>query len=393
MKIQSAISSDPNSERAIEHVCREVVSGLGGKAANLALLFVSPHHQGALREVVTYLRKEVQAQTLLGCTGQGIIGENREIEGQPAISLWTAHLPGLGIQPFQLSFDQTSVGFSVSGLPAEPSSSQPPKFFLLLAEPFTTPGTEFLRFLEEQYPGIPAVGGMASGGSQPGQNRLIYNDEILEQGVVGAMISGPIFSKMIVSQGCRPIGERFIITKAERNVIYELGGKPALESFQEVYAGLPSHEQLLIRQGLHVGYAIDEQKSQFDRGDFLVRNVVGADQESGGIAITDYIKEGQTIQFHVRDAETASEDLQLLLAAHKRQTDQQVAGALLFTCNGRGQRLFGSPHHDITSIHRQIGEIPTAGLFAQGEIGPVGGKNFLHGFTASIALFHGSAET
>ncbi len=192
----------------------------------------------------------------------------------------------------------------------------------------------------------------------------------------------------VVSQGCRPIGERFLITRAEGNVIFELGGKSALECLQQVYAGLSAEEQALARQGLHIGLAIDEHKSEFDRGDFLVRNVVGADQDSGSIVVTDLMIEGRTVQFHVRDRETAGEDLQWLLTTRENRIDKKpVAGALLFSCNGRGKRFFGVSDHDVTAVRKQVGDIPLAGFFAQGEIGPVGGKNFLHGFTASVALF------
>jgi small ligand-binding sensory domain FIST len=167
-----------------------------------------------------------------------------------------------------------------------------------------------------------------------------------------------------------------------------MGGKPALECLQQVYATLSPDEQRLARQGLHIGCAIDEHQNKFERGDFLVRNLAGADQETGSIAITDIAKEGQTIQFHIRDKETASEDLHWLLTARKGLvSNKPIMGGLLFSCNGRGQRLFGNPHHDITAIRKQIGDIPVAGFFAQGEIGPVGGKNFLHGFTASVVLF------
>jgi small ligand-binding sensory domain FIST len=388
MLFKSSISTEAESDLAVQIVSREVAKVLSGKSVDLALLFVSPHHREGLSEMATQICKALQPHVLLGCTGEGIIGGGQELERQPAACLWVAHLPDVEIIPFHLMFRQASQGISVMGWPEQTTASSPNRVFLLLAEPFTTPGAELLEFLHEKYPGIPAVGGMASGGMDYGQNRLIFNEQVLEEGVVGAALSGPISLQTIVSQGCRPIGERFVITRSERNMIYELGGKPALECLQQVYAGLSPSEQRQARLGLHIGFAIDEQKNKFERGDFLIRNVVGADQETGSIAITDIMKEGQTIQFHIRDRETASEDLHWLLTSRKdRISAKPVAGGLLFSCNGRGQRLFGSSHHDITAIRKQIGDIPVAGFFAQGEIGPVGGKNFLHGFTASVALF------
>ena len=392
MLFKSAISAKEESDQAIQDICREVIPDLRGKTVDLAILFFSQHHREGIEELVPRIRKEIQPQVLLGCTGEGIIGGGQELERRPAICLWVAHLPGVEIVPFHLTFRQTSGGFSLEGFPEKLPASHPSQFFLLLAEPFSTPGSELLEILQEKCPGVPAVGGMASGAMDYGQNRLIFNDRVLKEGVVGVSIGGPISLQTVVSQGCRPIGERFIITRADRNVIYELGGSPTLECLQRVYSGLTPPEQRLARQGLHLGYAIDEQKSQFERGDFLVRNVIGADEETGSIAITDIVKEGQTVQFHIRDRETASEDLQWLLTTRKEDIKKpSIAGALLFSCNGRGQRLFGDSHHDITAIRKQIGNIPVAGFFAQGEIGPVGGKNFLHGFTASVVLFSQSA--
>ncbi len=388
MLVHSSISTDTDGDQAIQDVCREVEKTLKGKTVDLALLFVSQHHRENLHKITSQILEELQPHVLLGCTGEGIIGGGQEVERQPAVCLWAANLPNVEITPFHLTFSQTSQGISLMGWPNEKNASSPYQAFLVLAEPFTTPGTELLEFLYEKYPGVPAVGGMASGGTDYGQNSLILNDQIIDEGVVGVTMAGPISLLTVVSQGCRPIGERFVITRAERNIIYEMGGKPALECLQQVYTTLSASEQRLARQGLHIGCVIDENKNKFERGDFLVRNLAGADQETGSIAVTDIVKEGQTIQFHIRDRETASEDLHWLLTTRKGQvSNKSIAGGLLFSCNGRGQKLFGNPHHDITAIRKQIGDIPVAGFFAQGEIGPVGGKNFLHGFTASVVLF------
>jgi small ligand-binding sensory domain FIST len=191
----------------------------------------------------------------------------------------------------------------------------------------------------------------------------------------------------IVSQGCRPIGSTFVVTKAEQNVLFELGGKPALARLEETYAGLSERDRQLIRQGLHLGFVMDEYKSSFSRGDFLIANVLGADRDTGAMAIGHLIRTGQTVQFHVRDAQTADEDLRHLLAEDRPAGLSPPGGALLFTCNGRGTRLFSEPNHDSGLLRELCGPIPTAGFFAQGELGPVGGRNYIHGFTASIALF------
>jgi small ligand-binding sensory domain FIST len=191
---------------------------------------------------------------------------------------------------------------------------------------------------------------------------------------------------MVVSQGCRPIGEPYVVTKAEQNVIHELGGVPALDRLQTLFESLGGDERRIAQRALHLGIVIDEHRDRFERGDFLVRNLIGADRGSGSVAIGDQVQEGQTVQFHLRDAQSASEDLNLLLAAD-RSIHQAPLGALLFCCCGRGRGLFGRPHHDITAVREREGDVPIAGFFAQGEIGPVGGGNFLHGYTASLALF------
>jgi small ligand-binding sensory domain FIST len=255
----------------------------------------------------------------------------------------------------------------------------------LLGEPYSFPADWLLERLNEDRPGVPVLGGMASGGHAPGENRIIFNRQAPRQGAVGVMIHGPVRIRAVVSQGCRPSGRHYVITRAEQNIIQELGGRPPLAALEELFASLPPADQLLARQGLHVGRVINEYQDHFDRGDFLVRNCLGADRDTGALAIGDYVRAGQTVQFHVRDAATADEDLRALLAQAKHDGDAQAA--LLFTCNGRGRRLFDRPDHDAGLLAELLGAVPVAGFFAQGEMGPIGGKNFLHGFTASAALF------
>jgi small ligand-binding sensory domain FIST len=216
---------------------------------------------------------------------------------------------------------------------------------------------------------------------------LILGDRQFQTGAIAAVIHGAVRVSSVVSQGCRPIGQPFVVTRAEANVIHELGGVPPLLQLKEMFKTLTDREQELVRHGLHVGRVLNEYQDQFHRGDFLVRNVIGADPQTGAIAIGDYVRPGQTVQFHVRDEETADEDLRHLLMDARKRSDPQPSGALLFTCNGRGTRLFSSADHDARCVREALGEVPLAGFFAQGEIGPVAGKNFLHGFTASIAIF------
>lgn len=330
------------------------------------------------------LAQSLHPRLMIGCSGEGVIAGAEELETAPAVTLWAASLPDVAMEPVRLSFSPTQDQFRLSGWP---ESGVADSSFLLLADPFTTPMQEVLGLLEERYPGTTAIGGLAGGGQDAGENRLIFHDEVLASGLVGVRLSGPVDIRPVISQGCRPIGDRFVVTKAEHNLIHELGGAPALQRLQTVFESLGGEDRRRAHRALHIGIVFDEHRAHFERGDFLVRNLVGADQTTGAVAIGDVVQEGQTVQFHLRDAQSASEDLNLLLAADRATHRRPPLGALMFSCCGRGQGLFGRPNHDAAAVTERLGAIPVAGFFAQGEIGPVGGRNFLHGYTASMALF------
>lgn len=383
MQFASALSTQSETQQAVDEVCRGVQDQLG--IIDLAVLFVSQQHGPNYDDLVRTIHERLRPRCLIGCTGESIVGRGQEIEDAPAISLWAAHLPGATLTPMQLEFVTTPEGGSFTGWPdaaRHPISDD--ATLLLLAEPFSFPADGLLERLADDWPKLRVLGGMASGAHTPGKNFVFADNRSHNTGAVGVLIDGDVQIRPVVSQGCRPIGRTFVITKAERNVILEMSGKPPLAQFQEVLDSLTPEEHTLVQHGLHVGQVIDEYREKFTRGDFLIRNVVGADRNSGAIAIGDYAQVGRTVQFHIRDAQSADEDLRSLLDVSDKTAAQ---GALLFTCNGRGTRLFDAPHHDARVIGEQCGEIPLAGFFAQGEIGPVGSRNFLHGFTASIALF------
>jgi small ligand-binding sensory domain FIST len=379
----SASSTLSDAKEAVSQACRTVREALGSPP-ELAVLFLSHHHRQAegIPELVAQL---LGPKNLIGCTGESIVADDREIEGSPAVSLWGAKLPGVSIEPMHLDFEPTSEGLTFHGFPETLTDGWPEgSVLLLLGDPYSFPTPDLLARINEDHPGTVVVGGMSSGGMGAGDNRLFLDQKSFRRGAVAVLIHGPVAVRTVVSQGCRPIGKPFVVTKAQDNLIEELGGRPALVQLQEVFAELPTRDQQLVQQGLHVGRVINEYQDSFSRGDFLVRNVIGADATRGFIAVGDYVRRGQTIQFHVRDAESADEDLRLLLGQYEQAPPQ---AALLFTCNGRGSRLFSEPDHDARSVRKILGEAPTAGFFAQGEIGPVGGKSFLHGFTASVVLF------
>lgn len=384
-RLGTGLSTHEDGRAATMAALDAALAPLAGDPADLVLLFISPQHEDVQRAIIDIVTERVGSATVLGCSAAGVIGARREIEEAPAIAAWAASLPGIGIQPFRLTFQREDDHAIIEGLEDLPSADQQP-VVMLLADPFSFPADVLLDHLNDAAAGVPVVGGMASGGLEAGRNSLYFNDEILRDGAVGAILTGPGM-RTIVSQGCRPVGETYAVTRAQENVLFELGGAPAMDRIEELYSASSERDQLLIRRGLHVGSAITETKPELVRGDFLVRNVIGVDRATGAIAISDRLEIGTTVQFQVRDAGSAREDLRVVLERERIAAPGAVAGGLLFSCNGRGQALFGEPDHDVGAVRRVFGDIPISGFFAAGEIGPVSGKSFLHGFTASILLF------
>lgn len=386
MSYASSLSTSSDTISAVDSVCRKVRAGLNGEVPQLAFLFLTHSHAEGFEQAAARVQEALGCRILLGCAAESIAGDAEEIEGQPGVSLWAAHLPDAQLEPFQLQFRSTADGLVCEGFPEfSGDETADIRAMLLLGEPFTCAVDFIIDQLHDMAPGVPLLGGMASGGHGRGQNRLFYQGECLDHGAVGVIVRGGPRIRSVVSQGCRPIGHTYVITKADRNVILELGGKPALERLQETWQTISGDDQRLVQQGLHVGVVMNEYKDSFHSGDFLVGNVLGADQATGAIAIGNLVRVGQTIQFHVRDAGTADEELRQML--ERETASHTVQAALLFSCNGRGTRLFPEPHHDAATIQSVCGPVPLAGFFAQGELGPVGSKNYIHGFTASVVLF------
>jgi small ligand-binding sensory domain FIST len=388
MPFASGLSTASNTDAALLDVCSNVRKQLAD-TADLAVLFFSVHHLDNADDVVATVQERLSPRCLIGCVGESIVGNDREVERGPALSLWAAKWARpVEMAPFHLVLERTSEGASLLGWPDALVEAQPKNSaILLLGDPFSLPVDMFLQQVNEDYAGLPVLGGMASGIRAPGECRLLLNGAVHDQGGVGVLLQGEIGLRWIVSQGCRPIGKHMVITQAEENIIEGLGGKPPLAQLQQLWQELSQDEQVLFQQGLHIGRVINEYQGTFQRGDFLVRNVLGMDRTSGALAITERVRVGQTVQFHVRDAATADEDLHALLQHDVSAHEHRPAAALLFTCNGRGTRLFPQAHHDARAVRKEAGVIPVAGFFAQGELGPIGGQNFIHGFTASIALF------
>ncbi|HEY5600205.1 MAG TPA: FIST C-terminal domain-containing protein, partial [Candidatus Manganitrophaceae bacterium] len=270
----------------------------------------------------------------------------------------------------------------------EPSTSQSPPHFVLLADPFSFDAEKGLMGLDFAYPNAVKVGGLASGGRDLGQNGLFLNQKTYRSGMVGVALSGNIQIDTIVAQGCRPIGAPLSITKCDRNLLIEIDHQSPLTLLQELYDRLNEEDQPLMRHSLFIGVAMTPFKENPSRGDFLIRNLLGKDSKSGALAIGAILREGQTVQFHLRDAATSAEELQWLLTRYQTEGGPRSAsGALLFSCLGRGEHLYGKPDHDTSLFQAKIGPIPVGGFFCNGEIGVVGGATFLHGYTSCFGIF------
>jgi small ligand-binding sensory domain FIST len=375
------LTADPGA--AARQAVTQARAPLGDQAPSLAVLFASAHFLGSADALVAEVAAQAGPVPLIGCVGEAVAGGAREVESEPAVSLWLG--AGLGpVESFAMDFVQTPSGGAYGGyqFPREAAGAH-----LMICDPFTFPADDLLAHLNQQRPGAVVMGGMASAALAARQSRLFLDDRVRPGGAVGVHLPGADVHSL-VAQGCRPVGDAYIITRAEGNVILELGGRSPLARLQDMASALSSRDQELLARGLQLGVVIDEYRDQPGQGDFLIRGVVGADPESGAIAVGDEIQVGQTVQFHVRDAESADEDLRRALARESAALGgRSPAGALLFTCNGRGSRLFAGPDHDAGLIATMLGDIPLAGFFCAGELGPVGGQNFLHTFTASIALF------
>jgi len=378
-RFASALSQHPIAANAVGEAAGEILEHLDGEGCDLAVCFASTHHVGAFEDIGPALRNILEPRVLVGGTAVAVAGGPHEIEENPALTVFAARLDGATLTPVTLRVQETPDGAALTGWP---SLDQSPGSLLLFADPFTFPVDAFLQRVNRDLPGLQIIGGLASAAGSPGGNRLVLDDHVVDEGAVGVFVDGGgIEVRTLVSQGCRPNGRPYVVTRGDQNLIEELGGKPAIERLQELAGAASEEERELLRRGLHVGLVVDEHKAEFSRGDFLVRNLLGADESSGALAVGEQVSVGQTVQFHVRDAGAADEDLREML------TGVDAEAALLFTCNGRGRHLFTVPDHDAGMVENLLGPIPLAGAFCAGEIGPVGGRNFLHGFTASLALF------
>ena len=390
----SSISSADALSEAIEQTGDELERQLDGATCDLLLVFVTPQHRARWHELPAALRDRFPGALVLGCSAAGVIGDGRELEQVAGLSLAGASLPGVELTPFHLPSERTPD-------PPEPGEDPlaererwnhalglhdgPDPHFILLPDPFTWPGPELLESMDRAYPRGVKIGGLSSGGARPGEHRLFCERSAHHRGMVGVALRGALELDATVAQGCTPIGQPMFVTRHQQQVIFDLDGRPAMEVLQRLFESLGDRDRARARNSLLLGVVMDPQREIYNRGDFLVRDLVGIDPQSGALATATPLYKNAVVQFHLRDAETSAADLRELMSEKAKRPSP--AAALLFSCVGRGRGLYGRANHDSAVIREQLGaSLPIAGFFCNGEIGPVIGRTHLHGYTSAMLL-------
>ncbi len=390
MKWASSLAQDSDLKTAFESAAEQIKTELNSQPPDLLLCFLSPSFSKDYKRVPELATSLLHPREFAGCSAGGLIGGGVELEGRnAAVSLSAAILPDVNIKSFHIEDkdlpDADAAPCKWEELMHVKSEDQP--HFILLPDPFTFRIDILAQGLDYAFSQAVKIGGLASGANQPGHNALFLKNETYSRGAVGLSLSGDIQIDSIVAQGCRPVGPTYRVTKCKDNILLELDGKPAVQALYEVLEKMTPKDQQLAKYSLFLGVVMDEFKDNFQHGDFLIRNILGLEQISGALLVGELLRNERTVQFHLRDAETSSDDLRSMLKQYKDRANAKPKGALLFSCLGRGEHLYGIPNHDSNCFKDYIGAIPLGGFFCNGEIGPVGGTTFLHGYTSSFGLF------
>jgi len=386
-------SAKQTARQIIDQMSQRLIKELG-QSPDLVIAFVSHHFARSYEKIPGYIKDALKPKAFVGCSAGGLIGGGEEVEHDRGIALAGAVLPGVKLSGFHIFNEQLPDG---DAPPSEwekivgVESSLNPSF-ILLPDPFSFRIETLVQGLDYAFAGSVKVGGLASGTNEPGRNALFLNDDVYSEGMVGLSISGNVVVDTVVAQGCRPIGKPLSVTACQGNILLELDGEPAIGVLKAVLEDLAPQDQELARNSLFLGVVMDEFKTDFKCGDFLIRNLVGLVPEAGAIVVGELLRQGRTVQFHLRDAATSSEDLKLMLNNYRDRiklsgAEAQAQGALLFSCLGRGKYLYGVRNHDSDTFREMVADVPLTGFFCNGEIGPVGGTTFLHGYTSSFGLF------
>lgn len=376
-------------EAALRKWAQELRTQLGKKPVTLGLLFMAPRLFDQARQILELLKIDAQVGLLAGCSSQGLIASGEEIETDAGIVLGLYSLPGAELTGLRFSQEQIEEANGPGYWHLETEIAREGTHgWLAFLDPFQTDAESWLRSWNEAYPGAPVLGGLASGHFRDQLTQVYLNDQVFDNGGVAIAFRGEVGITPVTSQGCTPIGHTWVVTKVEQNIIQEIGNRRAYDVLAETFTQLSPEDQLRARGNLFIGLVVNEYLEDFHRGDFLIRNLLGADPATGSLAVGAIPRVGQTIQFQRRSAKAATEDMaELLTRAHHQLSGNTVYGGCLCSCNGRGRGLFGVPNHDAAMVQNQFGPVGVSGFFCNGEIGPVGEKSFLHGYTATLGLF------
>jgi len=385
LRAGAGVSTRADPLAAGAEAAEQASAGLSARRSDLALVFASGAHLAAPEAVLEGIRGVLEPATLIGCGAGGVLGAGRELERETAVAVWAASFGRGEAVPFHAHVAGEGPEAELENLPDVEAATG----VIVLSDPYSFPTELALTELFRRAPTIPVLGGLASARTHEGNGSLFFGGEVRDRGAVGVALRS-VDLLPCVSQGAAPVGRELTITAGEGNVIHELAGRPALETVERVIGEMSGRERALVAGGLLIGIVIDSGRPEYEQGDFLVRGVLGADPSTGSLVVGAGVHIGQVVRLHARDAQSADEDLHRALRTRiEALAGQPPAGAVVFSCNGRGRGMFGIPDHDALAVQNELQGAPTAGFFAAGEIGPVGGRSFLHGFTATVALFPG----
>jgi small ligand-binding sensory domain FIST len=390
MQWASVIATERALTEAVAQGADRLLEALGGREPDLVLVFVANHYGAHFVALPGLLRREFENATLFGCIGASVIGGGRECEEQPAIAFIGAVLPDVQIHGVHLDKHTTPPTYAERKVweSALQLSSVTPDCLLLLADAFSFPSEGFLKGLDRSFPQTAKLGGLASGMEQADTPCLLFNETVYRNGVIVLALTGNLKVDTLVAQGCRPIGLPMFANSTHENLVLELDGKVPREVLTELYATLSRADRKLFTDALFLGVAMESQREQYQAGDFLVRTILGLDPQSGALWVNSHVPTHSVVQLHLRDAQTSAYDLEQLLRRYRAAPEsRQAAGAVLLSCFGRGAQLYGHPDHDSNAFKQYLGDVPLAGFFSNGEIGPVNGVTHLHSYTSVFGVF------
>jgi small ligand-binding sensory domain FIST len=383
VRIGTGISLHGDARVGAIEAAQEARAALDGAPADLAIVFAAGAHLAAPEATLEGVHEALRPPALIGCGAGGVLGAGAEhADGTTAVAVWAATLDDGRAQTFHATASVDDDMVTVMGMEDLAGASGA----ILLPDPYSFPTDPLLQDLAQRATGVPILGGLASGRTPQDTAALFHGDRVCEAGAVGVRFDG-VELLPCVSQGAVPVGPEMTVTACEGNVIHELAGRPALDRIRAVIEELDPREHTLIAGGLLVGVVLDNGQPDYEHGDFLVRQLLGADPVAGTLAVAAPIEEGQVLRLHARDAASADRDLEEQLRVRVAALGGAPAGALAFSCHSRGREMFGVADHDAGALADQLEGAPSAGFFAAGEIGPVGGTSFIHSFTATVALF------